>query len=85
METPSISGPGPKLQAAQRGELVAFEVDEIDVHHRSARSVVVTGRATVEAPRAEEPEPEPWASGPRRHLIRITATRVDGRRIGSAE
>jgi hypothetical protein len=75
------SGPGPKLQAAQRGERVAFEVDELDVDRRTGSSVVVTGRATVVGAHPDD-DPEPWASGPRRHVIRITPSRVDGRRIG---
>jgi hypothetical protein len=75
------SGPGPKLQAAQRGVRVACEVDELDVDRRTGTSVVVTGRAAV-AGRLEDDGPEPWASGPRRHVIRITPSRVDGRRIG---
>lgn len=76
------SGPGPKLQAAQRGERVAFEVDELDVDRRTGCSVVVTGQAGVDHTQLDDPDLEPWASGPRRHLIRITPTRVDGRRIG---
>lgn len=76
------SGPGPKLQAAQRGECVAFEVDELDLDRRTGRSVVVTGRASVDSAHQDDPDPSPWASGPRRHLIRITPSRVDGRRIG---
>lgn len=76
------SGPGPKLQAAQRGERVAFEVDELDVDRHTGISVVVTGRADVDHSRPDEADLEPWASGPRRHLIRITPSRVDGRRIG---
>lgn len=76
------SGPGPKLQAAQRGDRVAFEVDELDVERRTGRSVVVIGRATLDVAGPDDPDPSPWASGPRRHLIRITPSRVEGRRIG---
>jgi nitroimidazol reductase NimA-like FMN-containing flavoprotein (pyridoxamine 5'-phosphate oxidase superfamily) len=76
------SGPGPKLQAAQRGECVAFEVDELDVDRRTGRSVVVSGRACVVVRHPGEDDPDPWADGPRRHLIRIVPSRVDGRRIG---
>lgn len=76
------TGPGPKLQAAQRGEVVAFEVDEIDLDSRTGCSVVVVGRASV-VPSADEADgPQPWASGPRRHLVRIAPTRIAGRRIG---
>lgn len=76
------SAPGPKLDAARRHDLVAFEVDHIDEHTQTGWSVVVTGRAEVIAP--EQPrtaEPEPWAAGPRRHTIRIVPQRIDGRRL----
>lgn len=79
------SGPGPKLQAAERGDVVAFEVDEIDQDARSGRSVVVVGRArrltTAEA-QALEGGPEPWAAGPRRHVLAVDLRRVTGRRLG---
>src|SRR3954469_14084185 len=39
------SGQGPKLQAAERGDRVSFEVDDIDEATRQGWSVVVTGRA----------------------------------------
>jgi hypothetical protein len=75
------SGPGPKLQAAERGDVVAFEVDDLDERARSGWSVVVVGRARrVPAP-ADTAGPTPWSSGPRRHLVRITPTRVTGRRL----
>jgi len=76
------TGPGPKLQAAQRGEVVAFEVDELDEENRTGSSVVVVGKALVVPGPREETGPDPWASGPRRHLVRIVPTRIDGRRIG---
>lgn len=78
------TGPGPKLQAAERRELVAFEVDDIDEERHTGWSVVVVGRAR----RLSEHEagqvaalPLPWALGPRRHLVRISPVRVDGRRL----
>lgn len=76
------SGPGPKLLAAQRHAYVAFEVDEINEASRTGWSVVVTGRA--EAVMSHDGDwlvhgPQPWAGGPRRHLIRITPSRVEGR------
>ena len=80
------TGPGPKLQAAERRDVVAFEVDDIDVASRSGRSVVVVGRARRMSPadqrRLDRPsEPTPWASGPRQELMRIQPTRVTGRRL----
>lgn len=80
------SGPGPKLQAAERGDLVAFEVDDIDPVTRTGRSVVVLGRASRLRPEEQQQVEEQtaetsWALGPRRHVIRIRPTRVTGRRL----
>lgn len=78
------SGPGPKLLAAQRHALVAFEVDDIDEAARCGWSVVVAGRAEA----ATDSESQwlaghvlPWAAGPRHHLIRITPRRIEGRQL----
>ena len=74
------SGPGPKLQAAERKDTVVFEVDLIDPATRSGWSVVVHGRARVLAPTYPlRHEPEPWAAGPRRHLVQVVPKRVTGR------
>lgn len=77
------SGPGPKLQAAERRETVAFEVDDVDETSHTGWSVVVVGRARVlpEGERAEADVPPPWSAGPRRHVVRITPTRITGRRL----
>ncbi|HSP36919.1 MAG TPA: pyridoxamine 5'-phosphate oxidase family protein [Frankiaceae bacterium] len=76
-----LSGPGPKMQAAERGELVSFEVDDIDEDTHVGWSVVVTGRFARERGelRPCEPRPQPWAPGPRTHLLRIPLSRVTGR------
>lgn len=79
------SGPGPKLQAAERADRVAFEVDVIDPITRSGRSVVVIGRSS-RIPAAEQwqrwqPQSVPWATGPRHAVIRIRPTRVTGRQL----
>lgn len=83
------SGPGPKLQAADRHDSVVLEVDELDEDRRTGRSVVVAGRArrldTCEVQSLLESNaslPQPWVAGARRHLLRITSTRVDGRALG---
>ena len=75
------SGPGPKLQAAQRNDVVALEVDELDLEHRTGCSAVVVGPAEVVLPRQVPVEIETWAGGPHRHVIRIVPTRVTGRRL----
>ena len=82
------SGPGPKLQAAERGELVAFEVDDIDEADRTGSSVVVVAAASrldeiaVRRLRIHGAElPEAWASGPRRSVISLRPVRITGRRL----
>lgn len=79
------SAPGPKLQAAERSEQVAFHVDEIDEEDHSGWSVTITGRASRVTPESVGSSVAnsltPWASGPRRHLIRIVPRRIEGRRL----
>ena len=79
-----LSGPGPKLSAADRGAVVAFEVDALDRTSHTGRSVVVVGRAsrlrTADQYRLSA-RPAPWASGPRHAVIRIQPTRVSGRHL----
>jgi nitroimidazol reductase NimA-like FMN-containing flavoprotein (pyridoxamine 5'-phosphate oxidase superfamily) len=80
------SGPGPKLQAAERGEVVAVEVDDLDEDTRTGWSVVVAGRArrldtTEVAALRDDVLPEVWARGPRSSVIAIALTRVEGRRL----
>lgn len=78
------SGPGPKLSAADRQDIVAFEVDDIDEVSRIGWSVLVVGRAR----RLSETEvqglsylPEPWANGPRQQVVLIEPSRIEGRRL----
>jgi uncharacterized protein len=77
------SGPGPKLQAAERGEVVAFEVDDVDEDAHRGWSIVVSGRAQrlSEEEQGRVPTPTPWLQGPRRHVVRIRPHRIAGRRI----
>jgi nitroimidazol reductase NimA-like FMN-containing flavoprotein (pyridoxamine 5'-phosphate oxidase superfamily) len=79
------SGPGPKLQAAERRDVVAFEVDDIDEAARRGWSVVVHGTAqllSMTDARHLPADTHPWASGPRSHVIRVQTQRVTGRRLG---
>ena len=78
------TGPGPKLSAADRRDVVAFQVDDIDEDGEAGWSVLVTGRAR----RLSETEADglhelvtPWASGPRRHGVLIEPSRIEGRRL----
>lgn len=80
------SGVGPKLQAAERRAVVAFEVDEVDQGAHTGWSVVVVGRARRLSPQERdalpaEAVPVTWARGPRWAVIRIDPTRVEGRRL----
>ena len=80
------SGPGPKLQAAERREVVAVEVDDLDEDSRTGWSVVVAGRArrlhtTEVAALPQDLLPEVWARGPRSTVIAVELSRVDGRRL----
>lgn len=80
------SGRGPKLEAARRGDLVAFEVDDIDVERHVGWSVAVTGRARcpdkpAELARLRQVDLTAWAAGPRDQLILIDPIHVGGRRM----
>ncbi len=84
------SGPGAKLAAAEREAPVCLEVDDIDELSRSGWSVLITGTAERlrwahggkrAAARRGARAPVPWAAGPREHVIRITATKISGRRL----
>jgi nitroimidazol reductase NimA-like FMN-containing flavoprotein (pyridoxamine 5'-phosphate oxidase superfamily) len=78
------TGPGPKLSAADRRDVVAFQVDDIDEDNHTGWSVLVTGRAR----RLSHAEalalvdlPQPWANGPRHQFVLIEPTRIEGRRL----
>ncbi|HWG93418.1 MAG TPA: pyridoxamine 5'-phosphate oxidase family protein [Mycobacteriales bacterium] len=77
------SAPGPKLQAAERGDVVAFEVDDLDEDAQAGWSVVLVGRARrlSAAEAARTPAPVPWSDGVRRHVVRISPTRITGRAL----
>jgi len=80
------SGRGPKLDAAHRGDQVAFEVDEIDLDAHTGWSVSVTGRArwvrdANELATLVGIDLTAWAAGPRDELIVIEPSHVGGRRL----
>lgn len=78
------SGPGPKLSAADRRDVVAFQVDDIDEDRHTGWSVLVTGRARrlrYGEVTALERMPHPWAAGPRNNLVVIEPTHIEGRRL----
>src|SRR3954467_258766 len=78
------TGPGPKLSAADRRDVVAFEVDDIDELRHTGWSVLVVGRARRLDPGNLDTSAclqHPWAAGPRHSVVLITPTRIEGRRL----
>jgi hypothetical protein len=80
------SGIGPKLQAAERGETMVLEVDDLDDETQTGWSVVAAGparRLTVAEVHAlpDSVLPRTWADGPRLAVLRIRPSRVEGRRL----
>jgi nitroimidazol reductase NimA-like FMN-containing flavoprotein (pyridoxamine 5'-phosphate oxidase superfamily) len=80
------SGTGPKLQAAERGEVMTLEVDALDEDAQTGWSVVAAGRARRLSPAEVRALPagalpRTWAVGPRHAVLRIRGTRVEGRRL----
>lgn len=78
------TGRGPKLEAARRGDLVAFEVDQLDAEQHTGWSVLITGRARWVREPAElaglrTRQPASWAAGPRNELIVVDPVNVAGR------
>ena len=86
---PSIivrTGAGPKLEAARRGDLVAFEADRVDADTRTGWSVLVVGRAEVVTDVDEliavlDVAHRPWVRRRGAHVVRIAAHRITGRRL----
>jgi nitroimidazol reductase NimA-like FMN-containing flavoprotein (pyridoxamine 5'-phosphate oxidase superfamily) len=63
---------------------VAFEVDDVHASTRSGWSVLMRGRARLEAGPPSADGPDVWAPGPRSLQLRIEVTEVTGRRITSS-
>jgi nitroimidazol reductase NimA-like FMN-containing flavoprotein (pyridoxamine 5'-phosphate oxidase superfamily) len=81
------TGVGSELHDALRAQLVAFEIDDVDVTYEWGWSVLVRGRAR----HLEDPQEVAWAGrrllrswgpGERRRFTAIPTTEVTGRRIG---
>jgi nitroimidazol reductase NimA-like FMN-containing flavoprotein (pyridoxamine 5'-phosphate oxidase superfamily) len=65
---------------------VAFEIDDFDLAAREGWSVLIHGPAHHMSSASEraavlESGVEPWPGGPREHAIRITPSRITGRRV----
>jgi hypothetical protein len=81
------TAPGTKLDAALRGAVVAFEVDDVDPIQHRGWSVLMVGIAG-EVPREELPAiralpVRPWVRGHREHVVRVRTELVSGRRIAT--
>lgn len=71
------------------GEVVAFEVDDIDPTTHTGWSVVAVGKAEPitdidELTRITDPAHRPWAPGERSRYLRIQIEIITGRRIAPA-
>jgi uncharacterized protein len=86
------SGGGSKLTRIH-GTHVTFEVDHIDLQHRTGWSVLIKGvaqgfntRGTRDlAARSEGLGGAPWAGGGRPYLVRVAAEEITGRRVHPEE
>ena len=74
------SGAGSKLNATSQ-DRVAIQVDEIDPIHHTGWSVLVEGFTRWLYEEQDPVDVETWAPGDRPYVIRLTPTRVTGRRI----
>jgi uncharacterized protein len=74
------SGAGTKVDVATHG-VVAIQVDEIDPLHHVGWSVVIEGLARRLHEGQDDVSVETWAPGAKPYVIRVTPTRVSGRRI----
>lgn len=77
---------GTKLAGAVLGGRVAFEIDEIDPDTKTGWSVVVHGTASEittldDVLHAEDLGLDPWASGLKDRFMRVSPTKVTGRRL----
>jgi uncharacterized protein len=77
---------GDKYRAAERGDVVAFEVDEVDPERHLGWTVTATGRLSVvdpdEAAIIERTRPiRPWAPNQDRNHIRLAIEVLEGRRL----
>jgi nitroimidazol reductase NimA-like FMN-containing flavoprotein (pyridoxamine 5'-phosphate oxidase superfamily) len=80
------TGEGAKLTTASQNAVVAFEVDEIDLHNHAGWSVLAIGMARVldssaDLAWAARLPLRAWAPGVRDHFVRIVLEFVSGRRI----
>ncbi len=78
---------GSQLHAALAAEVVAFEVDDVDLGYEWGWSVLVRGRGRhlddpAEVARAERLPLRSWGPGDRRRFTALPTTDISGRRLG---
>jgi nitroimidazol reductase NimA-like FMN-containing flavoprotein (pyridoxamine 5'-phosphate oxidase superfamily) len=82
-----VSGPGAKLEAARRGDVVCIEADRWFPFAHAGWSVVAVGRLEIVPPEDEgdyaDVQLEPWARVEERHLLRIRPQLWSGRRLSA--
>lgn len=80
------TAPGTKLDLAH-GHPACFEIDDYDRTARTGWSVVVRGHlqeiTPVEKARWERVQdlPDPWAEGPKAHVLAVVPESITGRRV----
>ncbi|TCN31198.1 nitroimidazol reductase NimA-like FMN-containing flavoprotein (pyridoxamine 5'-phosphate oxidase superfamily) [Kribbella orskensis] len=77
---------GDKYRAAERGDVVAFEVDEVDLDRHLRWTVTAIGHLSVIDPEDAEPLRQdlmlrPWAPNRDTYLIRLAIESLEGRRL----
>lgn len=80
------TGGGQTFLAAERGEVVAFEVDEFDIDRQLGWTVTAMGHLgmvtdAAELERMRELPLRPWAPGERPNLVRLDVESITGRRL----
>ena len=77
---------GDKYRAAERGDVVAFEVDDIDHERHLGWTVTAAGHLSIVDPEeadglARTLPLRPWAPHTDQHLIRLGIESLEGRRL----
>ncbi|MFI7065260.1 pyridoxamine 5'-phosphate oxidase family protein [Kribbella sp. NPDC050124] len=81
-----LTAEGNKLRAAERGDVVAFEADDVDTDRRHGWTVTAVGRLSV-VPANEHAEVhrrlpvQSWVARTDAQLIRLGLGRITGRRL----
>src|SRR5207249_2310531 len=80
------TGDGEKVRAARRGDVVAFEVDDIDTERHLGWTVTSVGRLAMVSPDESELLEQTiplhsWAPLRKRQLIRLGIESLTGRRL----